>query len=568
MSRPWEKYYTDEAKNFDVETMPHGTLVDLINDAGKKYASRPAATTVLPNGATATITYSELLEHAKDFAAYLRESAGLQRGETVALMTPNCIDFTIAASGAFLAGAVCTNINPLYTEPELEHQLNDSKAKVLVIIDMFGDKVDAVIGKTGVRQVVTISLLEFFPAMKKLIIGFVLKRVKKVIPAMNSPHIDFAAALAAGSRSRRGGGGDIAAYTDGLQGSDTALFQYTSGTTGRSKGAELSHTGILANAHQAQTLIGHVRNPNGDTTLVILPLYHITAFALIFVIGVGSGDHLVLVPSPRPPSNLKAAFENFDVTVFTGINTLFAALMEEPWFDRELFKNVRFCGSGGAAQHTEVARRWQEKTGIEIYQGYGMTECCGVMSLNPVGENRLGSVGIPVPGLDVRIVDENDVDQPIGSPGELLFKGPTIMKSYFGRPDATAESLKDGWLYSGDIAVMDEDGFLEIVDRKKDMILVSGFNVSPNEIEDVIAKFEGVIEVGVIGIPHERSSEVPMAFVVATSPGVTEEAIIAHCHTSLTNYKVPKRIVIVDEIPKSPVGKVLRRELRDMVPAE
>ncbi|MBL6951317.1 MAG: AMP-binding protein [Alphaproteobacteria bacterium] len=566
MSRPWEKYYTEAAKTFDADNMPHSTIVELINDAGAKYATRSAATTILPNGATATINYGDLLEHAKNFAVYLRESAGLQRGETVALMTPNCIDFTIAASGAFLAGAACTNINPLYTAPELEHQLNDSHAKVLVIIDMFGDKVDEVIGKTGVRQVVKISLLDFFPPMKKLIIGFVLKRVKKAIPDMRSAHISFGQALMAGGKARRGGGVDVAAYTAGLQGSDTALYQYTSGTTGRSKGAELSHTGILANAHQAQTLIGHVRNPEGDTTLVILPLYHITAFALIFIIGIGSGDHLVLVPSPRPPSNLQTAFENFDVTVFTGINTLFAALMEEPWFDRELFKNVRFCGSGGAAQHTEVARRWEKMTGIEIYQGYGMTECCGVMSLNPVGDNRLGSVGIPVPGLDVRIVDDNDVEQPIGSPGELLFKGPTIMKGYFGRPEATAEALKDGWLYSGDIAVMDQDGFLEIVDRKKDMILVSGFNVSPNEIEDVIAKFDGVVEVGVIGIPDERSSEVPMAFVVATNPKVTEEAIIAHCRESLTNYKVPKRIVIVDEIPKSPVGKVLRRELRDMVP--
>jgi long-chain acyl-CoA synthetase len=288
---------------------------------------------------------------------------------------------------------------------------------VLVIIDMFGDKVDEVIGKTGVRQVVKISLLDFFPTMKKLIIGFVLKRVKKAIPDMRSAHISLGEALVAGGKARRGSGVDIPAYTAGLQGTDIALYQYTSGTTGRSKGAELSHTGILANAHQAQTLIGHLRDPEGDTTLVILPLYHITAFALIFITGIGSGDHLVLVPSPRPPSNLKTAFENFDVTVFTGINTLFAALMEEPWFNRDLFKNVRFCGSGGAAQHTEVARRWEKMTGVEVYQGYGMTECCGVMSLNPVGENRLGSVGIPVPGLDVRIVDDNDVEQPIGSPG-------------------------------------------------------------------------------------------------------------------------------------------------------
>jgi len=563
MSELWGKYYTEAAKNFDVATMPYATLVDMINGAGKTYASRTAATTILPTGASASITYEEYLECAKDFAAYLREIVGLKRGETVALMTPNCIDFTIAASGAFLAGAVCTNINPLYTAPEMEHQLNDSKAAVLVIIDMFGDKVDEIIQSTAVRQVVKISLVDFFPTLKRLLIGFVLKSVKKAIPDMRSAHINFAVALTKGKAARKGS--DISSYTEGLSGEDTALFQYTSGTTGRSKGAELTHQGILANAHQANTMIGHLRGSDGDTTLVILPLYHITAFALIFVIGITSGDHLVLVPSPRPPSNLKTAFENFDVTIFIGINTLFAALMEESWFHRDMIKHVNFCGSGGAAQQTGVAKRWTEATGLDIYQGYGMTECSGVMSLNPIGENRLGSVGIPAPGMEVRIVDDNNVEQPIGSPGELLFKGPTIMKGYFGQPDATAEAIRDGWLYSGDIAVMNEDGFIEIVDRKKDMILVSGFNVSPNEIEDVITTLSGVVEVGVIGIPDEKSSEVPMAFIVKNNDTVTEDAVIAHCRNGLTNYKVPKRIEFVDEIPKSPVGKVLRRELREKV---
>ncbi len=563
MSEPWEKYYTEAAKNFDVATMPYATLVDMINGAGKTYASRTAATTILPTGASASITYEEYLEYAKDFAAYLREIVGLKRGETVALMTPNCIDFTIAASGAFLAGAVCTNINPLYTAPEMEHQLNDSKAAVLVIIDMFGDKVDEVIQSTAVRQVVKISLVDFFPTLKRLLIGFVLKSVKKAIPDMRSDHINFAVALTKGKTARKGS--DISSYTEGLSGEDTALFQYTSGTTGRSKGAELTHQGILANAHQANTMIGHLREFDGDTTLVILPLYHITAFALIFVIGITSGDHLVLVPSPRPPSNLKTAFENFDVTIFIGINTLFAALMEESWFHRDMIKHVTFCGSGGAAQQTGVAKRWTEATGLDIYQGYGMTECCGVMTLNPIGKNRLGSVGIPAPGMEVRIVDDNNVEQPIGSPGELLFKGPTIMKGYFGQPDATAEAIRDGWLYSGDIAVMNEDGFIEIVDRKKDMILVSGFNVSPNEIEDVITTLPGVVEVGVIGIPDEKSSEVPMAFIVKNNDAVTEDAVVAHCRDGLTNYKVPKRIKFVDDIPKSPVGKVLRRELREKV---
>ncbi len=564
MAEPWEKFYTDEAKAFDADALAHKTLVERINEAGRQYATRPAATTILPNGASATLTYEAYLERSRDFAAYLRERAGLKRGETVALMTPNCIDFTIATSGALLAGAVCTNINPLYTAPELEHQLNDSQAKVLVIIDLFGDKVDAVISNTSVHTVVTLSLVDFFPAMKRMLIGFVLKRVKKAIPAMHSPNVPFAQALVGGAAARTAGA-DIASYTEGLTGSDTALLQYTSGTTGRSKGAELSHHSILVNGAQAEAMTGHLLDPNGDTTLVILPLYHITAFALIFVTGLNSGVHLVLVPSPRPPSNLKSAFERFDVTWFTGINTLFAALMQEPWFDRKLFEHVTFCGSGGAAQQTGIARRWEEMTGVEIYQGYGMTECSGVMSLNPIGDNRLGSVGIPAPGLEVKIVDDEGNAQPIGSSGELLFKGPTIMKGYFGRPDATAETLKDGWLHSGDIAVMDADGFLEIVDRKKDMILVSGFNVSPNEIEDVITTLNGVVEVGVIGIPDERSSETPMAFIVKSDASLTEEAVIAHCREGLTNYKVPKRITFVDDIPKSPVGKVLRRELREMV---
>ena len=311
-------------------------------------------------------------------------------------------------------------------------------------------------------------------------------------------------------------------------------------------------------------MVGDLQKSEGDTVLVALPLYHITAFALIFVAGINNGSHLILVPSPRPPSNLKSTFETFNISWLIGINTLFAALMEEPWFNRDLFNGVNFCGSGGAAQHTGVARRWEELTGVEIYQGYGMTECSGVLSLNPIGDNRLGSVGVPVPGMDVKIIDNEGKEADVGSAGEVIFRGPTIMKGYLGHPEATAEALKDGWLYSGDIGIMDEDGFIEIVDRKKDMILVSGFNVSPNEVEDFIATLEGVVEVGVIGVSDERSAERPMAFVVGNSQELTEDVVISHCRQGLASYKVPTRVEFVDEIPKSPVGKVLRRELRDM----
>lgn len=561
MQKPWEHYYSEEAKAFDPADIDHDTIVGLIDHAGREFADRPALTTILPTGAATTITYAQLLDHANSFAAYLRDVVGLQANDTVALMTPNCIGFCVASLGIAKAGCISTNVNPLYTAPELQHQLSDSGAKVLVIIDLFGDKVDQVIANTGVQTVVTLSLVDFFPAVKKSVLGFVLKRIKKAVPDMKTPRTTMASALAQGRKAAQGA--DIAAYSAHVDPDHTALYQYTSGTTGPSKGAELHHRGILVNSHQALLMTEKNMGPDGETTLIALPLYHITAFALIFIAGLRNGGHGILVPSPRPPSNLKSALEKYQITWFTGINTLFAALMAEPWFDRKYFENFRFCGSGGAAQQTGVARKWEELTGVTINQGYGMTECCGVLSLNPVTDNRLGTVGIPVPGMDVRIVDDDGNDVPQGTPGEVIFSGPTIMKGYLNRPDATAETIKDGWLYSGDIGVMDENGFIEIVDRKKDMILVSGFNVSPNEIEDVISRVPGVVQVGVIGIADEKSTEVPAAFVVKGDDALTGEQIIDACRESLTNYKIPKRVEFVAEVPTTMSGKVLRRQLRE-----
>ena len=300
-----------------------------------------------------------------------------------------------------------------------------------------------------------------------------------------------------------------------------------------------------------------------EVALVALPLYHITAFSLIFVSGLSVGGHGILVPSPRPPSNLKAALEKHQITWFTGINTLFAGLMAEPWFDPKLYSNIRFCGSGGAAQQTGVAQKWEDATGIEILQGYGMTEVAGILTLNPSGNNRLGKVGIPVPGADVRIVDDAGNDVAIGAPGEVIARTPSMMDSYLDNPNATDDVLKDGWYYSGDIGVMDSDGFLEIVDRKKDMILVSGFNVAPNEIEDVISTLPGVVQVGVIGIEDEKMGEAPVAFIVRVDDSLTEEAVVAACRDQLTNYKIPKQVRFVDDVPVTLSGKVLRRQLRE-----
>lgn len=561
MTKVWEKHYSEAAKAFDPSELTAATLHAAIDEAADNHGSSPALTTILPTGAEATITYAELRDHANSFAAYLREVVGLKAGECVALMTPNCIDFGVASFGIAKAGCISTNVNPMYTAEELQHQLSDSNAQVLVIMDLFGDKIAPVVPKTNVRKVITLSVVDFFPPLKKMLLSFVLKRVRKVVPDITAEHTPMVKALAEGRAAARKA--DIASYTAQVEPTDTAVYQYTSGTTGRSKGAELHHMGILSNARQAELMIEETAGGGGQTTLIILPLYHITAFTLIFVAGVKQGNHGILVPNPRPPSNLKTAFENHKITWFTGINTLFAALLAEPWFDRKLFEHVRFCGSGGAAQQTGVAQKWEEATGIRINQGYGMTEMSGVLTLNPPESNRYGKVGIPVPGAEVRLVDDAGNDVPLGEPGEVIARGPALMKSYINRPDATAETIVDGWLHSGDIGVMDEDGFIEIVDRKKDMILVSGFNVSPNEIEDAISTIPGVVQVGVIGIPDEKTAEAPAAFIVRNDDAVTEEVVLKTCREKLTAYKTPRRVEFVDEVPVTLSGKVLRRELRD-----
>lgn len=561
MQKPWEKYYSDAARAFDPSNLEYHTIAEMARKAVANFADRPALTTILPTGASTTITYAELGRLSDCFAGYLREELNLAPGETVAVMTPNCIGFGVASLGIAKAGCISTNVNPLYTTHELEHQLIDSSAKALVIIDLFGDKVDEVIANTGVKHVITLSLVDFFPALKRAILGFVLKRVRKVIPNMATPHVKLTDALAKGERAIQGK--DVAAYSAHVKPQDTALFQYTSGTTGRSKGAELSHEGVIINAHQAYLMTESEMDPNGDTVLIALPLYHITAYTLIFIAGMETGGHGVLVPSPRPPSNLKSAFEKYTITWFTGINTLYAAMMAEPWFEAKMMEKVSFSGSGGAAQQVGVANKWEELTGIRINQGYGMTEISGVLTLNPPADNRFGKVGIPVPGAELRIVDDEGNDVPLGEPGEVIARSASLMKGYLNRPDATAETLRDGWLFSGDIGVMDEDGFLEIVDRKKDMILVSGFNVSPNEIEDVISHVPGVVQVGVIGIPDDKTAEAPAAFVVRSDESVTEDAIMAACREDLTNYKLPRLIKFVDEVPVTLSGKVLRRELRE-----
>jgi long-chain acyl-CoA synthetase len=521
--------------------------------------------TQLPTGACTTLNFNDIDRLTSDFAAYLREVAGVQAGEVVALMSPNCVDFPIAVFGIFKAGCICTNINPLYTAPEMEHQLEDSGAKILVIVDLFGDKADAIITKTSIQQVIKISLFDFFPAFKKAVMGFVLKKLKKMVPDMRTSHVTMANALKQGSAERTTGNIDVNTYRTGQTIDDTALYQYTGGTTGRSKGAELTHRNILSNAAMGVSMVLDEADATYDyCSLVALPLYHTTAFVLIMLPGLTTGSHCILIPSPRPPGNLKPAFENHAITHFNGINTLFAALLEEPWCTRDALMHLKYCGSGGAAQLAAVSKRWEALTGVPIQQGYGLTECAGVLTINPVGGNRLGSAGVPVPDMIVKVVDPQGIEMPRGEAGEVIAKGPTIMKGYLNQAGVTAETIREGWLHTGDIGIMDEDGYLQIVDRKKDMILVSGFNVYPNEIEEVIAQLDTVVEVGVVGIPDTKTGESVKAYVVSSNADLTADQVIAHCEGSLTNYKRPRHVEFVDEIPKTPVGKVLRRNLREM----
>ena len=382
---------------------------------------------------------------------------------------------------------------------------------------------------------------------------------------MSTPAVDFIDALAQG-QAHLNGGVRLSTYTNGIDPHQSAVFQYTGGTTGRAKGAELSHHNIITNALQMTAATGGEIYPDGEqgVSLVVLPLYHIFAFTVCVMNGMLNGAHAVLIPNPRPLTNVKPAFENYDITLIPGVNTLFAGLLHEPWFTKDVVKKLRYCVAGGTALHEAVALSWKDHTGVEINQGYGLTESSCAVSYSPVGGAKLNHIGIPLPGIDVRIVDEDGNEVPRGEPGELIAKGANIMKGYLNRPEETAATKKDGWLYTGDVAVMDDDGYLQIVDRKKDMILVSGFNVFPNELEDTIAKLDGVAEVGVIGVPDEKSGEVPKAFVVKKDPALTADDIVAHCKKSLTSYKLPRHIAFVDEVPKSPVGKILRKELRQL----
>ncbi len=558
--RPWLSHYADDVEPDLAETdLTH--LPAMIRAAASSYADTIAFTQCMANGMNGSLTYAQVDALSDDFASYLREVVGLSQGDRVAVQMPNSLSYPIVAFGVMKAGCVLVNTNPLYTATEMVHQFSDSGATVLVVSDMFADRLGEVIPKTAISTVVTVRIAEFFPPVIAGVIRMVQKWWNRTLPAITVDHTPFPKALAAGRDKR-----DDAAlerYLEGVGRDTIAALQYTGGTTGVSKGAMLSHGNLVANTLQMIQMCGAYMRPGVEVVLTALPLYHIFAFTVNLLAFFHLGSRNILVPSPRPPSNLKRAFENYKITWVTGVNTLFNALLNERWFLDSPPRHLRASAAGGMALFESVAARWSEVTGTPIVEGYGLTETSPVLSFNPFGPTaKEGTIGIPVPSTELRCIDDDGKEVAPGTPGEIAARGPQVRLGSWQRPDDTAASIVDGFFRTGDIAEMDSDGFFTIVDRKKDMVLVSGFNVYPNEVEERIAELPGVLEVGVVGIPDDKSGEAVRAYIVGTQSPPTEAQVLAHCRETLAAYKVPKSVRFVDELPKSPIGKILRRELR------
>ena len=532
-----------------------------IREAAATYASQTAFTLGLPNGSQGGLTYAEVDRLSDQFAVYLREVAGLKAGDRIAIQMPNCLAYPVAVFGTLKAGLIMVNTNPLYTTAEMVHQFADSGATGLIAIDLFAPKVAEVLAKTSIKTVVVVSIADLLAPLKRLLIRAVQKYVKKMLPPVTFAHTAFPRALAAGA-DRIAAGADPRLYAKSLDHNSIAALQYTGGTTGVAKGAVLSHGNLVANTMQSLEMWKPFLRLGDEVMLTALPLYHIFAFTANLMIFFVAGGRNVLVPSPRPLSNLKVVMTTEPITWFTGVNTLFAGLMHEAWFKNQPSWQLRGSVAGGMALVPVIGDRWEAMTRTPIYQGYGLTETSPVATLNPFQRPKRGAIGVPVPGTDVRFVDADGNDRPFGEVGELWIKGPQVMQGYWQRPDETAQAIHDGWLATGDIAVMDDEGYIQIVDRKKDMILVSGFNVYPNEVEAAIAEHPGVVDTAVVGVPDDETGEIVVAFVVKKDPALTEDAVRQHCRQTLTNYKVPRMVVFRTDLPKTNVGKVLRKDLR------
>lgn len=553
MQSIWLDSYPDGVGD-EVDLSLYDSIVHLFRESVNKFRRLPAYTCM-----GTTLSFDELDQRSAQFAAYLTKDLGLVRGDRIAIMMPNVLQYPIAMFGALRAGLVVVNTNPLYTERELEHQLSDSGAKAVVILENFAHTLEKALDKAAIEHIIVTSLGEMLNFPKNLLVNLVVRHVKKMVPKHGlSSAITFKEAL----KKRR-----PEEHTDAeLHHEDIAYLQYTGGTTGVAKGAVLTHGNIVANMLQARMWIesdGELHQ--GDELIVTaLPLYHIFALTANCLVFLSLGAHNLLITNPRDIPGFVKEMSKYRFTVMTGVNTLFNALLHNEEFCKLDFSHLKIALGGGMAVQRAVADRWQEVTKSTLVEAYGLTEASPAVCINPldIGEYN-GSIGLPIPSTQIGIFDENGKELPVGEVGELYAKGPQVMRGYWQRPEETAKVLdEEGWLKTGDVAKVDENGYVYIVDRVKDMILVSGFNVYPNEIEDVLAAHPKVLEAGAIGLPDEHSGEVVKVCVVKSDDSLTEGELLAYCKEQMTGYKVPKRIEFVDELPKTNVGKILRRELR------
>ena len=558
--RPWTAFYGTHIRA-DIETPSYRTLGDLVRSVADTYGTAPAFTTCMPNGMNGTLSFAQVNEMSDAFAVYLREVAGLEKGDRVAVQMPNGLAFPIAAFGILKAGCVLVNVNPLYTAEEMGRQFQDAEPHALVIVDMFADKIPEATRGHPIPNVIVTRAAEFLPSLPRGIIGLVQKHWDRSVKPIELPHIRFPDAIQAGRAHKEHDQIEVARYGQDVEPDDTACLQYTGGTTGVAKGAMLTHANLIVNMEQALEMIPAFERGK-EVALTALPMYHIFAFTVNLLAFYWLGARNILIPSPRPLTNLKRAFENYKITWMSGVNTLFNGLSNELWFLDSPPKYLKLASAGGMALQTPVAKRWEDITGKPLVQGYGLTETSPVLSFNPLGKTRDGSIGVPVPATLMACLDDDGQPVAQGERGEIAAKGPQVMKGYWRKPDETATVMKDGWFLTGDIGIMDADGYFTIVDRKKDMVVVSGFNVYPNEIEECLAEHPAVLESAVIGVPNEATGEAVKAFVVAKDKSLTEDDIRAHCKAHLTAYKVPKIVEFRETLPKSNVGKILRKDLR------
>ena len=559
MERIWLKQYPAGVPA-DIDVTQYASLVALLEESFAKFADRKAFICM-----DKSITYRDLDEMSLALAAYL-QSKGLAKGARVALMMPNVLQYPVSTAAVLRAGYAVVNVNPLYTPRELEHQLKDSGAEAIIVLENFATTVQQVLAKTAIKHVIVGSMGDML-GLKGVIVNLVVRRVKKMVPPFSIPGaVAFNDALAAGRA--------VKFDKPRIGPDDVAFLQYTGGTTGVSKGATLLHRNILANVLQNDAWLQPAlkKPPIVEQMIIVcaLPLYHIFALTACYLLGMRSGGTNLLIPNPRDMPGFVKELMKYQVSFFPAVNTLYNGLLHTPGFDKVDFSKLKISNGGGMATQKPVAEKWLAVTGCALSEGYGLSETSPTLTCNRADiEKFSGSIGLPVPSTYLSIRDDDGNEVPLGQPGEICAKGPQVMAGYWNRPDETAKVMTaDGFFRTGDIGVMTADGYTKIVDRKKDMILVSGFNVYPNEVEEVIASHPGVLECAVIGVQDERSGEAVKAFVVKKDPNLTAEDVIKFCHTELTNYKVPKQIEFRTELPKTNVGKILRRSLRDEKKAE